>query len=111
MFNNDFAHSHKSENHHETDAYFTGLHWGGGLLGVDIGLEPDSYVFQFCDRTDKNGAKGLAKQILERMGCVHDYQYRNGQFIKPFQFPAGQNELIEHIKTFKTKLSKVAAVN
>lgn len=103
-FKNDLKPFGKISIYAGNDAYFTGLLWGEAHLGIDVVVEERSYVFQFWDRNDRDGKNSKAKQVLQNMGCQKDYEETGGLFSKSFLFPAGETDLISHIKGFKKKL-------
>lgn len=108
-FKSDVAPFRSIANYKDCDAYFTGLIWKNAHLGLDIGVEPESYSFQFWDRNDREGIKGQATAILEKMGCLDDYtpNPNSGMLCKEFAFPSQEEDLIQHITTFKKKLGEV----
>ena len=106
-FKSDLAPFRSIANYKDCDAYFTGLIWKNAHLGLDIGVEPESYSFQFWDRNDREGTKGQAKAILKTMGCLDDYTSKDGMLCKEFAFPSQEEDLIQHITAFKKKLSGV----
>ncbi len=108
-FKSDLAPFHSIDNSKDDDAYFTGLIWKNAHLGVDIAVEQESYSFQFWDRNDREGMKGQAKAMLQKMGCLDEYTPNNGSFSKKFAFPSQEEDLIKHITAFKKKLDGVMA--
>lgn len=106
-FKSDLHPFHKIANWANNDAYFTNCFWGDAHLGIDVGVEPDSYTFSFWDRNDEDGKKKHAQSALEKMKCIDQYRAEGGEFKKVFAFPAEENELYQHIRSFKTRLSKV----
>jgi hypothetical protein len=107
-FKSDLAPFRSIANYKDYDAYFTGVIWKDAHLGLDILVGPELYSFQFWDRNDREGAKGQAKAILQKMGCLDEYNCRDGLFIKEFAFPSQEENLTEHITAFKKKLGEVA---
>jgi hypothetical protein len=91
------------------DTYFEGCIWNGANFGLDIGVEPESYFFQFWDKEDRPGANGKAKAMLNKMGCLNNYDPlpppNEGVFCKSFIFPSEEESLITHIMDFKKNLS------
>src|ERR1017187_4764042 len=57
-FKNNLAPFEKLDNYHDYDVAFMNLFWNDAHLGLDIGVEPESYSFQFWDKNDREGAKG-----------------------------------------------------
>ncbi len=107
-FRNDLAPFNTIKNYLNCDAYFFGLHWQKAHLGIDIGVEPESYAFQFWDREDRGGANGHAKAILEQMGCLTEYSVlEGGMFTRVFPFPSQDQELLDHITAFKRRLREI----
>ena len=106
-FKSDLTPFRSIANYKDCDAYFTGLIWKNAHLGLDIGVEPESYSFQFWDRNDREGVKGQAKAILKTMGCLDDYTSKDGMLCKEFAFPSQEEDLIQHITAFKKKLGGV----
>ncbi len=45
--------------------------------------------------------------MLQKMGCLGEYTYKDGLFGKDFSFPSQEGVLIEHITSFKRKLGEV----
>ncbi|MDE3068193.1 MAG: hypothetical protein KGJ60_11660, partial [Verrucomicrobiota bacterium] len=93
-------------------AVFDDLKWNGAHFALDVAVEPESYSFVFFDRNDDEGVNGQvkAKAVLQKMGSLNEY--RIGQckrFNKGFEFPSRENDLIDHIKTFKSKLADIVA--
>jgi len=106
-FKNDLAPFRSINNYKDCDAYFTGLNWKAAHLALDIMVEPESYRFQFWDRNDREGLKGQAKAILNKMGCFDEYTPIDGMYCKDFAFPSQEEDLIKHITAFKKQLGKV----
>lgn len=94
-------------NWHNEDAYFTGCHLGNAHLGLDVWVNEDHYAFCFWDRNDEDAEKGAAKAALEKMGCLEQFLFSEGQFKKILGFPAQEGELFQEIRSFKTKLSGI----
>jgi hypothetical protein len=103
-FGSDLSPFSQINNYKDFDAYFTGLMWKGAHLGLDICVYPESYLFEFWDRNDREGAKGQARAILQKMGCLNEYTLNEGLFTKKFVFPSQEEDLIQHITAFKNKL-------
>ena len=99
--------------HHWKDEYacFTNLYRGKAHFGIDLLVEPDSYVFQFFERDDKRHAKDLAESMLRKMKCLNDYVCIKDRFIKKFTFPSQENELVKHIQAFNKKLAEVISAD
>jgi hypothetical protein len=76
---------------------------------LDIVVEPTSYSFEFWNRKDPKGTKGLAKAMLQKMGCLNEHTFGSGRFTKKnnFAFPSQEEKLFDHISTFKKKLESV----
>ena len=106
-FKNDLAPFHRISNWKDADAYFTDCFWREAHLGIDVIVEPESYVFQFWDRNDDNGQGVHAEEILQRMGNLAHYVRDDGKFSKTFAFPSEEEELINHIVDFKRQLSTI----
>lgn len=109
IFRNDMTPFRRLANYQNYDAYFTNLIVGDAHFGLDIVTELESYSFEFWDRNDKEGKKGRAMRILEKMNCVTEYVPKGGQFAKTFHFPTQEEDLYEHIRKFKNDLSLVTA--
>jgi hypothetical protein len=99
----------------KNDVYFkrTDKH---GPYGIDIGIEPDGYSFQFWNLDDRAGVKGEAKALLEKVDCFDKYKMLStktscegdaGVFFRRFEFPSEEEALFEHLKAFMQKLSTV----
>jgi len=108
-FQNDLAPFTRIGNWKDVDAYFTNPVWLEPHLGIDIGVEPESYSFLFWDRNDRPGVKGFARAALEEMGCLGDYQPTDLGFGKTFAFPSEEEALYSHVRNFKMELSRVMA--
>jgi PD-(D/E)XK nuclease superfamily len=106
-FKSDLSPFRQINNWKDSDAYFMGVIWKDAHLGIDINVEPELYLFQFWDREDRPGTKGHAKAILEKMGCLNEYTFKDGSFFKKFAFPSQEDDLIKHITVFKNKLAEV----
>jgi hypothetical protein len=106
-FKNNLTPFGQINNYKDYDAYFTNLIWKDAHLGLDICVYPESYSLEFWDRNDREGTKRQAKAMLQKMGCLDDYTYKDGLFIKEFAFPSQEEDLIEHITAFKKKLSEI----
>lgn len=91
------------------NAYFTGCHWNGAHLGIDVGVEPDGYRFVFWDRDDDEGTKGRARSMLSLMNVLSEYKAEGGEFVKRFAFPSQEKELFDHIREFKARLAETLA--
>jgi hypothetical protein len=74
---------------------------------MGVFVEDEINWFLFLDRNDREGIKGHAREVLQKMGCLDVYTYENGRFAKSFKFPSQDKDLIEHIKAFKGKLCEV----
>jgi hypothetical protein len=92
---------------YQNGALFQNLIFGEADFEMSVWVEDDVYWFFFLDRNDREGSKGRAKAMLQKMGCLDEYTYKDGHFGKGFQFPSQDNDLIEHIRAFKEKLGKV----
>ncbi len=110
-FKSDLAPFHKISNYNDNDAYFTNLFWDEAHFGIDVVVTPECYSFRFWDRKDREGTKGLAKSILQKMNCLDEYVYSEGGFGKIFGFPAQEQSLYEHITAFKSRLIDVVATS
>ncbi len=108
-FRSDLTPFQKIANYTNSDAYFTNLFWNDAHLGLDIVVEPESYLFMFWDRNDPEGAKGQAKAMLKKMGCLDEYAPDGGRFYQRFAFPSQEDDLIKHITDFKMDLTKVVS--
>ncbi len=106
-FKNNLAPFGQINNYKDYDAYFTNLIWKDAHLGLDICVYPELYSLEFWDRNDREGTKRQAKAMLQKMGCLDEYTYKDGLFIKEFAFPSQEEDLIEHITAFKKKLSEI----
>lgn len=87
------------------NAFFTGFHWQGAHLGLDVIAEPDAYRLYFWDRNDSEGAKGFAKAALENMNCLAEFTPQGGAFEKKLLFPAQEEDLLDAVRAFKEKLA------
>jgi hypothetical protein len=112
-FKSDLAPFHKISNYEDADAYFTDCIWNDAHFGIDIWVYPESYTFWFWDRNDEEGAKGHARTVLQKMGCLSEYVYtcKDGRFVfaKEFEFPSEEETIIEHITAFKKSLGSALA--
>lgn len=109
-FKSDLTPFHKISNYANNDASFTGLIWKDAHLGLDIVVSLESYSLTFGDRDDSTGTKGHAKSILQKLGCLNEYEDNSdGKFRKKktFAFPSEEEDLIQHITDFKKKLGEV----
>ena len=110
IFADDVAPFHKVDNWKNGDAYFMGLMWQGAHLGLDIRVESDKYSFEFWDRDNRQGTKGVAKSALKQMGRLAEYVVvEGGVFVKGFAFPSQHEDLINHIKSFKRDLQTLVS--
>jgi hypothetical protein len=101
----------KIKNYDNRDAKFDGCCYQTANFGLDIVMAPDSSDFGFWDTNDRNGRNGEAENILQKMGCLNQYEQLSiegsrGLFVKKFKFPSEDKYLIEHIKGFIEKLTK-----
>lgn len=82
---------------------------GGHNWSIDVRVFDTEYHFEFWDR-NSNDSSG-AKDLTNYMGLYDDSFSVTGQRIKRvFKFPQQENELIEYITEFKTKLLEAAMV-
>ena len=108
-FKSDLAPFERVANWHDDTAYFTNLIWKEAHFGIDVIVSPETSIFQFWDRDDAAGKKGFAKLMLRKMNCLGDYINHTEGFRKTFRFPADENALYDHIRSFKAKLTKAIA--
>jgi hypothetical protein len=94
---------------YQNGALFQNLIWGVGDLEMSVWAEEKSYLIVFVDRNDREGAKGQAKAMLHKMGCLDEYFSKDGGFRKMFAFPSQGEDLITHISDFKKKLAEVVS--
>ena len=98
----------------KNDVYFknTDKH---GSFGIDVGIEPDGYSFQFWNLNDRPDVKGEAKALLGKTDRLENYKILStktsdtndaGVFYRRFEFRE-EKALFEHIRAFKQKLANV----
>jgi hypothetical protein len=97
--------------HRDTTVFFTGVEVGDSHLGIDVTISFDHSNFMFWDRNDREGSRGRAQEVLEKMGILEEYTSNNGYFRRKqgFAFPSQEAELYEYIKSFKQQLGDMRA--
>ena len=110
-FKGDLSPFCKIENYNNCDAKFSNFRWNDASFGLDIGVESESYSFQFWDTNDREGTKGQAKAMLQKMDRLNEYAAKTspadaGVFCKEFEFPSQEEDLFRYITDFKKKLGE-----
>ncbi len=95
-------------NYQNVSAYFTGLHWQGAHLGIDVVMQhPEFTEVQFWDRSE--GREQRAKQVLESLGIIGNYFVKDHSgrhlFCRHFRFPSEETALYDYLRSFKRLLN------
>ena len=94
---------------YENGALFSDLPFENGMLQICVWVHEDTYLFEFQHHNREKEVKGQAEVILREMGVLEEYTfYEHGRFnkTKTFAFPSEEQALIDHISTFKRRLSE-----
>jgi hypothetical protein len=94
---------------YQNGALFQNRIFGEADFEMSVWVEAKLYWFIFVDRNDREGVKGHAKAMLQKMGCPDEYICKGGIFSKEFSFPSQEKDLINHIKAFKKKLGEMVS--